>query len=332
MPTTPVLRIDASQLCGIDFTTYIADRFEGLGAGTNEFFGGAPDIVFGSAYYLNGSQIVTRYAEGEGEGEGQSPATALVEGETLAYDYLHYGPAYGHGISGSVDALTFGDWVEGATTGTQGLGAAGRVQGLDAGLTLEGFGLSAAPGSGFDPATNKVYALYAALRDKDAAAIYDLISDYALDVTGSAGRDSLIGYAGDDTLFGAGGRDLLRGGAGRDLVKGGAGDDRVYGGLGDDLLYGGLGDDKLVGGAGKDALTGGAGADVFVFAAGAGRDRIHDFDVARDKIDLRGFDLDGFGDIGLDEGAHGLRVTVEDLVIALQGVKAADLGADQFLI
>ena len=330
MSKTPVLRIDASPLNGIDFTTYIADQFEGLGAGTNEFFGGTPDIVFGSAYYLNGSQIVTRYAEAEGD--GQSPTTALVEGETLAYDYLHYGPAFGHGISGRVDALTFGDWVEGVTTGTQGVGAAGRVQGLDAGLTLEGFGLSAAPGSGFDPATNKVYALYAALRDKDAAAIYDLISDYALDVTGSAGRDTFVGYGGNDTLFGAGGRDMLLAGAGHDLVKGGAGNDMVYGGLGNDILYGGLGNDKLVGGHGKDSLTGGAGADVFVFAAGAGRDKIHDFDVVRDKIDLRSFDLDGFGDIDLDDGFHGLRVTVEDVVIALKGVEAADIGVDQFLI
>lgn len=52
----------------------------------------------------------------------------------------------------------------------------------------------------------------------------------------------------------------------------------------------------------------------------------------RDKIDLRGFDVDGFDDIGLDDGSHSLRVTVEDVVIALKGVEAADLGADQFLI
>lgn len=316
------LTIDASALDGIVFSTYIADQFAGLsGAGSNEFFGGVPDRVFGSVYYLNGSQILSRYADASGA--DQSPTTVLIDGENLAYDYLHYGAAYGHGISGAVDSLTFGAWIDGVTTGTQGIGAAGRISGLDTGLVIEGFDLFAAPGSGFDPAANPVYALYAAVRDKNADAIYDLISQYDLHVTGSAGDDSLNGYAGED---------VLRGMGGNDLIDGSEGDDKLYGGSGKDALYGGAGDDVLVGGAGKDKLWGGEGDDLFVFAPGSGCDKIMDFELGADLIDLRRFDLASFDDVTVRDAACGAKVLVEDVAFLVKGVEAADLGVDQLLI
>lgn len=61
----------------------------------------------------------------------------------------------------------------------------------------------------------------------------------------------------------------------------------VRGGFGQDQLSGGAGDDVLSGGGGDDALTGGPGSDRFVFGAvDGGRDRITDFEPARDCLDL----------------------------------------------
>ncbi|MGF7173000.1 Calx-beta domain-containing protein [Azospirillum doebereinerae] len=84
----------------------------------------------------------------------------------------------------------------------------------------------------------------------------------AASLTGSAGRDVLIGGTLNDTLTGGGGEDFLSGG------------------LGSDLLLGGAGNDLLAGGAGADTLTGGAGADVFAFGIASGMDVITDFDAA----------------------------------------------------
>ncbi len=69
----------------------------------------------------------------------------------------------------------------------------------------------------------------------------------------------------------------------------------LSGGPGDDLLVltgtggalsGGAGADILRDGAGADTLAGGTGADVFVLTADGKADRILDFEVGRDRIDL----------------------------------------------
>ena len=52
------------------------------------------------------------------------------------------------------------------------------------------------------------------------------------------------------------------------------------------VLDGGDGDDVLFGGSGADTLVGGAGADVFQFTASAGSDRVSDFDLGSDRIQL----------------------------------------------
>ena len=105
---------------------------------------------------------------------------------------------------------------------------------------------------------------------------------------GDQGRDFVFGAEGDDFLFGADGPDLLAGRRGDDVVWGGAGDDRLRGGAGDDFLDGGRGDDVVNGGVGANTLTGGDGADRFVFTRPDGElDRITDFDIGLDLIDLR---------------------------------------------
>ncbi|MBD2269943.1 hypothetical protein H6F62_14560 [Anabaena sp. FACHB-1391] len=81
--------------------------------------------------------------------------------------------------------------------------------------------------------------------------------------TGNAGDNSLTGNSGNNTLTGNAGNDLLNGGTGNDLLNGGAG---------------------------ADTLTGGIGIDTLVFQFGqspvSGADRITDFAIGTDKIDL----------------------------------------------
>ncbi|WP_198285281.1 bluetail domain-containing putative surface protein, partial [Microcystis sp. T1-4] len=64
----------------------------------------------------------------------------------------------------------------------------------------------------------------------------------------------------------------------------------LVGGLGNDILVGGAGNDTLNGAAGTDTLTGGTGTDIFIFqfsqSTAAASDRITDFAINTDKIDL----------------------------------------------
>lgn len=96
-------------------------------------------------------------------------------------------------------------------------------------------------GEGFDIAYSAVsYALTSA-----AVEALVLSGDAALNGSGNAlanvlignsGANSLQGLDGDDVIDGGDGNDLLYGGAGNDILDGGAGVDRARGGLGDDIF------------------------------------------------------------------------------------------------
>jgi Ca2+-binding RTX toxin-like protein len=150
---------------------------------------------------------------------------------------------------------------------------------------------------------------------------------------GQSGADSLGGAGGDDILYGGGGNDTIAGEAGNDRLYGGAGHDQLFGDLhggvtGDDQLFGGTGHDRLHGGLGSDDLTGGAGRDKFIFRKGDGTDRVLDFELGLDKIDLRQtrFDADdliftqhsGYVEITFvgDDSADGTQIQVLDLTVA----------------
>nr|WP_321462476.1 calcium-binding protein [uncultured Cohaesibacter sp.] len=83
-------------------------------------------------------------------------------------------------------------------------------------------------------------------------------------LNGLDGNDNLTGNAGADKLFGGNGHDILAGGSGNDLLYGGNGDDQAFGNLGNDRLFGGQGNDLLDGGAGVDIMTGNVGNDVYI--------------------------------------------------------------------
>jgi Ca2+-binding RTX toxin-like protein len=109
------------------------------------------------------------------------------------------------------------------------------------------------------------------------SAIDDFLTgtQFADQISGNLGNDSIFGASGDDTLAGGDGNDMLFGGNGRDWLYGGAGNDILDGGNWHDTLIGGDGDDSLFGGNGNDLLNmgdgggsaqGGEGEDTLSFA------------------------------------------------------------------
>jgi Ca2+-binding RTX toxin-like protein len=76
-------------------------------------------------------------------------------------------------------------------------------------------------------------------------------------VTGTVGKDTLLGSNGNNVLSGMGGDDVIDGRLGRDTLDGGSGEDSLFGGDGADSLSGGDNNDFLVGGAGSDRINGG---------------------------------------------------------------------------
>lgn len=105
---------------------------------------------------------------------------------------------------------------------------------------------------------------------------------------GNQQNDHLKGERGTDVLNGGLGNDTLLGGLGFDVLRGRRGNDLLNGGGGRDTLNGGAGDDILIGSRKADVLIGGEGSDRFVYKTLQDRiDRIADFDVTKDVIDLR---------------------------------------------
>ncbi|WP_425041404.1 calcium-binding protein [Primorskyibacter sp. S187A] len=183
-----------------------------------------------------------------------------------------------------------------------------------------------------------------------------LLADEGRDTLyGNAGEDTLNGGAGDDWASGGGDDDLLLGREGNDTMRGSSGDDRFFGGAdndvlagnsgndtleggsGNDRLFGGGNNDRIIGGAGADVMGGGAGADVFVFEAvsesvqGSGtRDRITDFTVGEDQIDLSGI-ASGLTFVTSYTGAGNevrYNGTIGRLYIDIDGDGSSDFGLD----
>ncbi|CAN5391087.1 hypothetical protein BH10PSE4_BH10PSE4_39190 [soil metagenome] len=162
-------------------------------------------------------------------------------------------------------------------------------------------------------------------------------------ITGGSGNDALDGRAGADRLVGGLGDDVYYVDNALDVVVelAGQGNDRilttlasakaadhvetlifagtgnfqgfanatgtfVFGAAGNDTLTGGAGVDFLGGMGGNDTLTGGGGADIFYFdGPNTGIDRIADFQVGLDHIELRGntFGVTSLASLGLVSGA-----------------------------
>ncbi|WP_295627339.1 calcium-binding protein [uncultured Nitrosomonas sp.] len=127
---------------------------------------------------------------------------------------------------------------------------------------------------------------------------------------GGEGNDWLMGGLGDDALLGGKGTDwasysdatsavmvnlaagTATGGAGNDFlqeienVEGSKYNDTLKGNASDNALKGGAGNDTLDGKAGNNMLTGGAGNDIFKFTTIGHADKIIDYNVVNDTIQL----------------------------------------------
>ncbi len=160
-------------------------------------------------------------------------------------------------------------------------------------------------------------------------------------LSGGSGDDEIsLGWAsvgsmarggrGDDVLRSATGDDFLFGNSGRDTLEGGGGADLLSGGRGRDVLDGGSGADVIEGGRGDDVLTGGYDADIFRFHKSDGRDRITDFELDLDRIELA--HLDGFGDLDLVQiGSDVMVMLGGGDHILIENTEVTDLTADHFI-
>lgn len=225
------ITIDASSLgtTGIAFgtnvtaanpgaTDYIVDYFNSLTKpGSYNFYGGVADSAYGRTYYMNGDQLAFKY----NLNGSASTHRVVLGGDEIAYDGIHYyGQNLGHGISGKVDSITFGHWIDGVTTGDSTLGVAGLVQNLAEELKITGLDLDVAPGTNTNTDTNPnpVDALYNMLLAGDVSKVYAFLSSYAQNFLGSAGNDTYKGTNNDDTATGSAGDDAIDGGGGDDTA------------------------------------------------------------------------------------------------------------------
>lgn len=150
-------------------------------------------------------------------------------------------------------------------------------------------------------------------------------------IIAGAGKQTLIGRAGLDDLSGGKGKDILEGRGGGDMLRGGSGADEIYGGAGKDTVYGGGGGDMIMAGSKGDVIHGEGGDDIFAFEAGDGMDRIADFRIGDDKIQLD--HIASFGALDIREsGSATIIVLGGGDQIKLTGVDAADLSASDFLL
>lgn len=99
-----------------------------------------------------------------------------------------------------------------------------------------------------------------------------LTTTTALNGTGNASDNLIIGNSGINTLNGAAGNDILQAATGADILTDTAGNNLFDGGAGNDAITGGIGNEFIIGGLGNDTITTGTGADVIAFDLGGGQD------------------------------------------------------------
>ncbi|QRM30305.1 cadherin domain-containing protein [Microvirga sp. VF16] len=221
MSIPKTITINASSAAnGVDLGTYFEAYFQGLKAGTSSFYGGTPDVnpYGGPPTYQNGTQVGFRYKDGS---DAATNKQVIIEGENLAYDYIHHGAAYGHGISGTINSVVFG------TLDTAQSGGPSELAGVTADLIISGWNISAERGAGIntDQAKpfNAVYDFYKALQGAGASTVLvaklnEALDGYAQNIIGSSYADNLVATANDDAIQGGGGNDVINGGGGNDFV------------------------------------------------------------------------------------------------------------------
>ncbi len=227
---------------------YVVDD---IGDTVQEFEGEGLDTVKSGISYTLGANVENLVLTGTAEliGKGNGLANSITG--NAAVNYL-----YGFGGNDTLNGASGNDLLDGGTGIDLMIGGLGDdIYLVDDSADV----IAERASSGFDEVLST--ASYKLALNLERLV---LIGEAAIDGTGNAGDNQIIG---------------------NDQAN------RLTGGLGLDDLFGGLGSDTLVGDAGEDQLWGGAHADRFFFAkaADANGDRIEDFE-AGDKIDLSAID------------------------------------------
>ncbi|SFK79259.1 beta strand repeat-containing protein [Falsiroseomonas stagni] len=256
------------------------DRLDG-GAGADAMLGGAGNDI----YFVDNSGDTVVELDGEGADQVYASVSYTLSAFTEALflrgtdTIAGTGNAQDNTLSGNVAGNTLSggagnDRLDGGAGADSLVGGVGNDvyfvdTAADAILELNG--------EGSDQVASSVsYTL------SDFIEVLSLTGTASIDGTGSAQSNSLVGNGGANALDGADGNDTLNGGAGNDT---------------------------LTGGAGNDSLLGGTGSDVFLFRSiGEAPDRIADYNVAEDSIQVSASGFAGPLTIGIDLVANNLYV------------------------
>ncbi len=245
--------------------------------------------------------------------------------------------AYNPVITALIDGrfmVAWSQFIHDPVNGPSGARVMARVVNADGSFSSDPF--SVAPDTAVNPSSPTIttlldgrvvvgYHQYGGTGGND---LYERVLDpreAAITLTGTTASDLVLGTRFDD---------FVAAGKGRDVVDGGAGNDRLFGQNGNDTLRGGDGNDLLNGGTFDDLLTGGLGRDQFVFSLVSGDDRITDFTVGDDRLNLRAF---GFADAGAALGhfaqtAEGASFAFGGVSLLLEGVDLGQINGSALML
>ena len=142
------------------------------------------------------------------------------------------------------------------------------------------------------------------------------------------------GHVFNSLLFNDDPRSLIEhaiGGAGNDELQGNIAANRLEGGNGNDQITGDDGNDTLMGGLGEDELTGGVGSDLFILEADGQRDRITDFEVDLDELDLSAWGITDVSQLQLTVNPDSLELAFGQEILDLDHVDVGSFDVNAIL-
>ena len=159
----------------------------------------------------------------------------------------------------------------------------------------------------------------------------------AIDGTGNALDNSIVGNGAANALADGDGSDTLSGGGGNDTLTSGAGDDVLAGGADDDRLVSTAGSDVLVGGTGNDTYVVEDDADVLVEGVGGGIDTVQSGAAIRLAANVENAQLLGAAAVGVTGNALANDIVGNDGANRLDGSTGADTmeggaGGDTYVV
>lgn len=341
------------------FGSISAEESSGIVVGDySTHLGKADTFVIGATATVSGYSGVTLYADGQWatnqgmiEGKKSSGFYASADEVRFTNTGTVTGKLYGIDMTGDGNVVInqgtiSGDKalsLEGATAnlsndGTiEGTALAIDATGISGGIVVSNRGTingNVTFGAGADVFQNDGGTMNGIVRGGEGDDLY-YVDQIGLDIRERGGEGSDYVYASLDWRLGKNFETLVLYGSGNLDGTGNALDNRLMGNAENNRLSGGDGRDELAGNGGRDVLEGGAGADTFLFETGNGHDRILDFGVGKDRIELDEFDaITSFTDLmknHLTVKGDNLLISAGDDVLTLVDVSRAELDKADFI-